>query len=234
MAEPQIVLGYEPGTHNKALNEARKRLKKLKPYEDQSTIVLIPTRGVIPARTVECLANLAAPMNQRMIRMFVSGAEVGDAYEQAIAMLLDHPDLGKWKYVLTVEEDMLFPPDALIRLIETIGDYSAIGALYWTKGEMGMPMIYGDPKVQPLNFTPQMPELDAVQECNGVAMGLTLFKLDDFRKVDAPRFKTVRTATEAWTQDLYYCHKARMAGLRFAVNTGILAGHLDPSTGNVW
>lgn len=233
MAEPQIILGYEPGEHNKTIAEARKRLRKIKPYEDQSTIILVPTRGVVPARTVECLCNLATPMNQKAMRMFVSGAEVGDAYEQAISMILDHPDLSTWKYVLTVEEDNLFAPDALLKLVETIGDYSAIGALYWTKGEHGMPMIYGDPTVQPLNFTPQVPA-GGVQECNGVAMGFTLFKLADLRKVDAPRFQTVRAGSEAWTQDLFYCHKARMAGLRFAVNTDVLCGHLDVSTGIVW
>lgn len=233
MAEPQIILGYEPGEHNKTIAEARKRLKRIKPYEDQSTIILVPTRGVIPARTVECLCNLATPMNQKAMRMFVSGAEVGDAYEQAISMILDHPDLSTWKYVLTVEEDNLFAPDALLKLVETIGDYSAIGALYWTKGEHGMPMIYGDPNVQPLNFTPQVPE-GGVQECNGVAMGFTLFKLDDLRKVDAPRFKTVRTANEAFTQDLYWSQKARLAGMRLAVNCDVLVGHLDPATGTVW
>ena len=235
MAAPQLVIGaYDAGQHNTMIDEARARLARLKPYEDQSTIILLPTRGVIPARTVECLANLATPMNQRAVRMFVTGAEVGSAYDEAVNMILEHPDLGSWTYLLTIEEDMLFPPDALLKLLEGIGPYSAIGGLYWTKGQHGQPMIYGDPAVLPVNFTPQMPVPDTVQECNGVAMGFTLYRLDDLRRVDAPRFKTVRSASEAWTQDLYYCHKAKQVGLRFAVHTGVLCGHLDPATGTVW
>ena len=96
------------------------------------------------------------PMNQKFTRIIVKGWRSGDAYNHAIELILDHPELSKWKYLLTLEEDNLPPPDGLLKLYESIEDYAVVGGLYWTKGEAGQPMIYGDP-TGILNFMPQLP-----------------------------------------------------------------------------
>ena len=70
--------------------------------------------------------------------------------------------------------------------------FDAIGGLYWTKGENGQPMIYGNPNEMPKNFRPQVPIVDGLQPCNGLGMGFTLFKLSMFRKIDKPWFKTLQ------------------------------------------
>src|SRR5262245_23538556 len=160
--------------------------------------MVVPTRGVIPARVVESWMGLMSPMNNPFVRMFISGMEVGDAYNAAVDTILAHPVLSKFPYMLTVEEDNLPPPDGLLRLLESMDDYAAVGGLYWTKGEGGQPMIYGDPKAI-LAFQPQVPIPDRVQECNGLGMGFTLFRLDTFRdkKIPRPWFKTV----QEWSPD---------------------------------
>jgi hypothetical protein len=182
---------------------------------------------------------LMLPMNQRVIRMFVEGMEVGDAYNHAVTTILSHPELSKWKYMVSLEEDNLPPPDGLLRLYEAIhrSRYAAVGALYWTKGEGGQPMIYGDPDGV-VNFIPQVPRPDTVQECRGLGMGFTIFKLDTFRKIEPPWFKTEQswdpaTGGRQYTQDLYFFEKAARAGLRVACDTRIRVGHLDES-GVVW
>ena len=45
--------------------------------------------------------------------MFAVGMEVGEAYSQAIEAILAHPDLSKFKYILTMEHDNIPPPDGL-------------------------------------------------------------------------------------------------------------------------
>jgi hypothetical protein len=114
MSEPQIILGGIEGFHNTE--------GKTKPYRDLSTVCVIPTRGQIPARVVETWMALQAPMNQKFCRMFVTGMEVGDAYEEAIEQILGHPDLKDWKYVLTLEEDNTPPPDGLLKLYDHFED----------------------------------------------------------------------------------------------------------------
>jgi hypothetical protein len=119
--------------------------------------------------------------------------------------------------------------------------YAGIGGLYWTKGEGGMPMIYGNPKEWPINFRPQEPQKDSLQECRGIAMGFSLWDLDLFKdpKLGPPWFETKQNydpskGVELATQDLAFCQKACEQGYRFAVATDVRVGHVDFATGVVW
>jgi len=245
MSKPVIHMPSENmGFHNQDLEKTKSRLKKAKAFADQSTIILCPTRGVIPARVVSSMMGLGKPMNQQVLGpIFLEKMEVGEAYEQGIEMILQNPTLRNFKYILTIEEDNLPPPDGLIKLLEAIGegDYDAIGGLYWTKGEGGMPMMYGNPKEFPLNFRPLMPQVDTLQACNGIAMGFSLFKMEMFTsgKIERPFFKTcneydVTKGAKVYTQDLYFAEKALKAGYRFAVDTRVKVGHYDYQNNMVW
>lgn len=240
MSEPQIIVGGDVGIHNQDLKKAQERLKKGKAYKDLSTVCVIPTRGVIPARVVESWMSLMTPMNNAFVRIFVSGMEVSEAYNQAVQLILVHEQLSQFKFMLTLEEDNMPPPDGLLKLYESIEEYAAVGGLYWTKGEGGQPMIYGDPKGV-LAFQPQQVKLNTVQECNGLGMGFTLYDIDVFRdeRLRKPWFKTVQqwdpqTGAQAGTQDLYFFGDIRKLGYRVACDTRVKVGHLDPQTGMVW
>lgn len=240
MADSQIIIGGDVGFHNADLEQSKERLEKGKQYRDLSTVCVVPTRGMIPARVVESWMGLLTPMNNAFIRLFVSGMEVGDAYNAAVELILSHEQLSKFKYLLTLEEDNMPPPDGLLKLYESIDEYVAVGGLYWTKGEGGQPMIYGDPKTI-LSFQPQTPLLDTVQECNGLGQGFTLFDIDVFRdeRIERPWFKTVQewdpqTGVRVGTQDLYFFANARKAGYRVACDTRVKVGHIDIQTGQVW
>ena len=206
--KPQIIFetNYQ-GKHNED-KKSEERLKKAKSYKDLSTICIVPTRGMIPARVVQNWMSMMIPMNQKFTRLFIIGLEVGDAYNQAI----------EW--------------------IET---YDVVGGLYWTKGEGGQPMIYGNPKVMPKNFIPQMPIPDALQEANGLGMGFNLFRMAIFKdkKLEKPWFKTEQSyelgkGTKMYTQDLYFYEKAGKLGYRFASDNRIRTGHYSVETDQIW
>lgn len=242
MVAPQIVVPDYRGIHNQNPEGTNVRLEKEKSYRDLSTIIICPTRGVVPAKVVQSWMGLMRPMNQKVLGpLFAIGMEVGEAYNGMIEMILQNPELSKWKYILTIEEDNMPPPDGLLKLYEHMDEYDVVGGLYWTKGEGGQPMIYGDPKVEPLNFIPQMPKIDGVQPANGLGMGFHLFKLDMFKdeKIPRPWFKTVQeyvpgAGVKAYTQDLYFYENAGKAGYKFACDTRVKVGHYDFVNDIVW
>jgi hypothetical protein len=168
--------------------------------------------------------------------------EVGDAYSSAVEMILAHPELSTWKYLLTLEDDNLPPADGLLKLYESIeaGPYAAVGGLYWTKGPSGQPMIYGDPAVMPRNFIPQVPVPDTVQPCNGLGMGFTLFRLSIFKdpKFTKPWFKTAQEVgpggAKSFTQDLWAFNNMAALGYKVASDNRVLVGHYDASEDQVW
>jgi glycosyltransferase involved in cell wall biosynthesis len=241
--KPAIVIeNLNLGIHNADLQASAERLEKGKTYRDLSTIIICPTRGMLSDRVVQSWMGLIRPMNQKCIGpIFFRGYEVGEAYNMAFNFILSNPVLSTWKYVLTIEEDNLPPPDGLIRLYESMDDYDCVGGLYWTKGEGGQPMIYGDPAVEELNFIPQIPKPDTVQPANGLGMGFNLWKLDMFKdeRIEKPWFKTLNDfipgqGAKVYTQDLYFFERAGKVGYKFACDTRVKVGHLDPQTDIVW
>lgn len=205
-------------------------------YRNLGTVWVTPTRGTMGTRVAFSWMNIMGGFNQPLVRMCIEGMEVGKAYNEALNTILAAPQLANFKYMLTVEEDNTAPPDAIIKLYDSIQKYDVVGGLYWTKGEGGMPMIWGDPK-EPNTYVPQPPQKDTVQPCNGLGMGFTLFRLDMFRNPGFKQgewFKTVGEVGQVMTQDLYFFKRAAELGYKFACDTRVKVGHYESSTGQIW
>jgi hypothetical protein len=183
-------------------------------------------------------------MNQKVIGpIFMERMEVAEAYNQGIKMILENPELAKYKYILTVEEDN-YPqyPDGLLKLYEGMSEYDCVGGLYWTKGEQGQPMCYGDPAVQPLNFIPRNPVPNQLNPCNGLGMGFNLWRLEMFkdkRFTYGEWFKTEQSfvqgvGAKAYTQDLYFFEKALGLGYKFACDSRVPVVHWDEENMRAW
>lgn len=237
------VLARE-GVHNSGYKDTQKRLQKAKTYKDLSTICVVPTRGMVPARVVQSWLGLMAPMNQRFTRIIVEGLEVGEAYSQAIEMILGSEQLRDWRYLLTLEEDNMPPADGLLKLYESIeeGPYDVVSGLYFTKGLGGQPMAYGNPAESTMvNFIPWLPEPESVSPVYGIGMGFALWRLDIFKdqRIERPFFETVQRVipgqgAQAYTQDLHACERLLKLGYRFAVDSRVRVGHFDHVEGVVW
>lgn len=231
--QPQIISAYEGGIHNKDAALTVKRLEKSAAYKDLSTIVIIPAHGMLPTRVAAAFRNMFAPPNQKCVWLWALGQEVGEAYSNTIAMILGHPELSTYKYILTIEHDNLPPADAQVSLLarmEASPEFAAIGGLYFTKGPGGQPQIWGNP-LEPMNFKPQPPRLDGgLAPCIGTGMGFTMYRLSMFKdpKLRRPWFKSTASAAEGVaTQDLYFANDAFKNGYRFAVDCSVKVGHYD-------
>ena len=206
-------------------------------WKKQRGICLLPAGKSIPTRVALAWRGMITPPNTPWHFMAIEGDEVGVAYNRAIEQILAHPDLSTWEYILTVEHDNLMPSDGLIKLIKRMDEHpelSCIGGLYWTKGEGGVPQIWGDPNDPVVNFRPQPPRVGELVECVGTGMGFNLFRLDMFKNLPKPWFETKCSAEGVGTQDLSFWGEARKHGHRCAIDCNVLVGHLDTSMGIVW
>jgi hypothetical protein len=218
-------------------------------YKDSSTVIVIPTRGNMSHRFVSALLGLISPMNQKRAILFSSGHEVGESYNAMIHSILANPELSKWKYVMTIEDDNLIPPEAHIRLLESIefGKFDAVSGLYFTKGDHNMPMAYGDPQeyaqTKVLDFRPrdvrEALRAGQIMPVNGIAMGCALWRMSLYKEIPPPWYQTVADVvpgkgTQVFTQDLHFCQTAVQRGKRFAVDLRVRVGHLDIGSGQVF
>jgi hypothetical protein len=197
-----------------------------------SCIQIVPAFGSIPTKSVASWLNMYSPPNQKFVRLFAVGMEVGDAFSSCIESILAHPDLCTFKYILTLEHDNLPPPDGIVKLLaqmEAHPEYACIGGLYYTQGPGGCAQIWGDPKDPVVNFRPQLPDPNGgLVECCGTGMGFNVFRLDMFKdeKLRKPWFKT-NTENGVGTQDLYFWGDARKHGYRCAIDCSVRVGHYD-------
>jgi hypothetical protein len=236
---PQLVIQDFGGAHNANPDATRARLIKGASWKKQRVVVVIPAGESIPAKVALSHWNLAFPPNNGVVRILAQGMEVGEAYSAALAGVLAHPDLSQWEYLLTLEHDNMPPSDGVIKLIERMEahpEFACIGGLYFTKGEGGVPQIWGDPKDPVVNFRPQMPVPGELVECVGTGMGFNLWRLSMFKddRLRTPWFKTLAGKDGCATQDLYFWGDARKHGYRCAIDCAVTVGHFDQSTDTVW
>jgi hypothetical protein len=238
--KPQLVVQDFGGAHNSDLSKTSARLIKGATWKKQRIVLILPAGESIPAKVALSHWNLMFPPNQGVVRILAQGMEVGQAYTEAIEQVLAHPELSKWEYILTIEHDNTPPPDGVLKLIERMEEhpeYACIGGLYFTKGEGGVPQIWGDPKDPVLNFRPQLPDpAGGLVECCGTGMGFNLWRLKMFKdaKLRKPWFKTVAGAEGIGTQDLFFWGDARKHGYRCAIDCGIRVGHYDVANDINW
>lgn len=211
-------------------------------FRDCSMVILIPTRDdYFHRRFVEHFNAISWPMNGKRTVFHITGAEVGKAYTEQIQVVLGHPELSKWRYVLTIEDDVLVPSNCVTDLCEAIeaGPFDVAAGMYFTKGDgFQAPMAYGDPaeyaRTGVLDFRPrdisEALKAGAIMPVNGVAMGCTLYRMQLFKDLPAPWFVT----NPSNTQDLYFSANARRAGKTIAVDCRVRCGHMDFESGKVY
>lgn len=240
MATPGLIVQDFGGRHNADPDASRARLLKGASWKKQRIILVLPAADLIPAKVCLSHWNLIFPPNQGVVRILAQGMEVGDAYSTAIEQVLAHPNLGKWEYLLTIEHDNMPPQDGVLKLIERLEahpELSCVGGLYYTKGEAGVPQIWGDPNDPVPNFRPQLPVPGALVECVGTGMGFNVWRLGMFKdaRLQKPWFRTRASKEEGvGTQDLAFWADARKFGYRCAIDCAVLVGHYDHATDTVW
>lgn len=230
--KPEIIVQDFGGIHNSDLNKTQARLIKGGSWKRQNIVVIIPAGKSIPAKVALSHWNLMFPPNNGVCRILAQGMEVGEAYSTAIESVLNHPILSTYEYILTIEHDNAPPQDGVIRLIEAMEkhpEFSAISGNYFTKGPGGQFQGWGDPSDPILNFRPQIPKPNTIQEVNGLGMGFCLFRMGIFKdkKIPKPWFKTLGGKEGCMTQDLYFWKNARQNGYRCAIDVECRVGHYD-------
>jgi predicted SAM-dependent methyltransferase len=182
--------------------------------------------------------QLNPPMNYNVEYSLVRGKEVGEARNHFMKLAMEK----KCKYLFFVDEDVTPPPHSLRQLIyhlEHFPKYAVAAGIYCHKSPPSMPMVFRGNGAGPFWDW----KAGEVFECSGVGMGCALLRVDAFRDIEQPWFKTVDNAEafkeginqgEMWTEDLYACDKLTKAGWKILADGGILPGHWDLRSGQAY
>jgi len=173
------------------------------------------------------LACLAYPTGCNHTLAVVKGCPVDEARDELIRIAIAH----EVKFLFFIDDDVRPQTDAILKLYPVLAqnpEVIAAAGIYSPKREPTEPMVY-----RKLALGPSYDwKFNDVFEVEGLATGLMLVRVDHFRKIPQPWFKTYKgeefKGSRAFiTDDLYFCDKALTAGFKLMAHGGVLGAHID-------
>lgn len=193
----------------------------------------VPITGrPIPPDVMFAYHSMATPMNYNHYHLQLRGMEVGEARN----VFADHAIGSDCKYLFFWDEDVACPPQTLPELIYKMDhtpDAAAIGGVYCLKREPAEPLVFRG------NGNGPYWDWKAGEffEVTGIGMGCTLVRVEVFKDLKRPWFKTEYNYTkmldgvaglESWTEDLWFCQRIMDTGKwKIYCDSSLLCTHYD-------
>lgn len=182
--------------------------------------ICIPAQDNIPTNFVITLVNRLSECYKKgyeVILLVSATKPLAKARNELVTTAYAH----KVDYIWFVDSDSIVPEGIIEELVKM--DCEIASALYFTRNAPFKPVIreLRDGKLEVIeNY-----ERDKIIEVEGVGMGCCLIKKEVFEKIDEPFFLEEWNLPNPISEDLYFCRKARQAGFKIRVNTGLVIGH---------
>ncbi len=206
-------------------------------------LIGIPTLGMVPIEWAMMYGRMQFPVNCSSAGMAVKNMEVGVARNFIGEQLRDMKP--QPEYLFFLGDDMLPSWNSFLILYEEMlnGNWDILSGLYHMKAPDTMPIpvtwrndIKGCLK-HGIHY-----QVGEVVPVDVVGLDFCLIRSNIFEKMGKPPwFKTADSkdmcneagAMSPFTEDVFFCRKAKEAGLKIGVHTAVRIGHLF-STGEVF
>jgi len=143
------------------------------------------------------------------------------------------------KWLFMMDEDVAVPSYAIRQLVHRLEHDEKAGlaaGIYCQKTNPTEPMVFRGKGGGPY-WKWKAGELF---ECDSIGLGCSLVRVDVFKDLPKPWFKTVDdndavldgvAKLVGWTEDIWFCNRLREAGWKVLADGGILPDHLDMQNG---
>ncbi len=139
--------------------------------------VCIPTLGLLHVNWVAAFMELIWPLNTGKAQLFVTGKSVAEARNETVARALSIENEDREvTHLFWIDDDVIIPRTALLQLLRH--RRSIASGVYFTRAELGEPLIFPNAGGGTLEFIP-----DRAFEVWGHGMGLTLVETEVYRKM---------------------------------------------------
>ena len=193
--------------------------------KQRGVMVAVPSHRGVPmkecTRSIKGAIKYTAEQGYGVAYTDVEGANISRNRNTAV----ENAVKAKVHWLLFVDDDMVFEPDAICKLLDR--DLDIVGGLCVRKVypfEPVVGVICDDGKYRLLrNITEN---LGAVLNCDGTGTAFLLIKMSVFDKLEKPYFAMPPKDDGVLGEDLYFCRKAVEAGFKIHVDSSVHVGHL--------
>lgn len=200
--------------------------------------VCVPVHRSVPAPFFKCYAELLAYSVWRRHELYLLIEDNG-SLEIKRNRLAIAARATEAEFLLWLDDDQTFPPDALHRLLKH--DLPVVGCNIATRSEVPQSTALAEGDDQRIQTTEELALAGSIQEVRALGLGLCLMKMDVFDLLDA--WASGRGAQKAWPlfdsrvdhlgnvttgEDVYFCGLIRAAGIPIYVDHALSweIGHL--------
>ena len=187
------------------------------------------TGGTVQAQTAVSLVGALDHLKIEGISYQVS-IQIGGNKSQNMNRLVREAIQGEFDYLMSIDNDMIFPPDGIVKLINN--DKDIVGANYAVRGNS----VEGDTRECVIKIVDDKGKKMATTlnslpkhlfQCHSLGNGFTLYKTEVFKKLQAPWFKDYETKDGEWHgEDVLFAEDAQKQGYEVWCNPKIKIGHI--------
>ena len=187
-------------------------------------LIAVPSMDFVAAGFAQSLATLSKlPKSQNAIS-FICSSLIYDARNklaaQAIKMEAD--------YIMWFDSDMIFEPDTMLRLIDTIEkeDASIVSGLYFRRSSPYTPVAFRDFDIVEgeAKWSDYKGELTGIHEVDGVGFGCVCMRTDVVFECYA-KYGDCFSPIAKVGEDLSFCYRAKQLGHKILLNCDVKCGH---------
>ena len=179
----------------------------------------IPTAtGLIDYRVASSLIALKIFEGTKII--WLPRVMIDTSRNEIVNKTLEDPS---YEYLLFLDDDMIFPPDMLEKLLAR--DEDIVGVQAFKRREMFDPCVY---KFKDNKYHPAL--INKFCEVDAIGTGILLIKTKVFQKIKFPWFETIYDEKGLhWSVDFMFCKKAKKAGFNIYCDPDIEIFHIGDS-----
>lgn len=185
------------------------------------TLIAIPCMDQVPAQFCESLANLKR-VGECEIAFKISSL----IYTSRDALAKEALKIGA-KYILWLDSDIVFAPDLMIRMINTIKEDTILTGVYYRRGKPYKPVIFDELELTENGWKwsdcenlPDMPF-----EIEGCGFGCVLMPTEAVAGVML-NFKQIFNPISGIGEDLSFCWRVRQSGYKIICDPTLKVGHV--------
>lgn len=184
-------------------------------------LIAVPCMDQVPAQFAQCLATLGKV--DKTIVAFQIGSLVytsrNDLAQIAIKQGCD--------YIFWLDSDMMFPPDALVRMFKSLEHGDIVSGLYFRRVAPFTPVIYDKLDIDDTgcHYTEPKEIPDGIFEVAGCGFGCVLMPTDIMLDV-IEKYGSPFTPINGIGEDLSFCWRARQLGFKIVCDPDIPLGHV--------
>ena len=204
-----------------------KPMIEVEPMREKTILIAIPTNKNIEAATFKSIFDLKVPAGYKTHFQYFYGYQI-DQIRNLIA------DWGKgFDYLFCVDSDIVLPSDTLIKMLDA--DKDVISGLYIQRiPDTHTLEVYEENGQGGVVNIPweNICDVNGVTEIAACGFGCVLIKGEVLHGIEYPHFvyRSAISHANTFSEDIYFCQKAREKGFKVWCDTTILCEHVGAFT----